>query len=99
MCFVSFITLFEIRVVLVLRRIVRDIIKTIYWPSRKVLVIIVRFYRNLNVLDRFSKSTNIPNLMKIRPVGVELFHADRRTVGSTDRRDEVSCFSQFWERA
>jgi len=32
--------------------------------------------------------------MKIRPVGAELFHADRRT----DRHDEVnSCSSQFFE--
>jgi len=34
--------------------------------------------------------------MKIRPVGAELFHADRRT----DRHDEPnSRFSQFCERA
>jgi len=34
--------------------------------------------------------------MKIRPVGAELFDADRRT----DRRDEAnSVFSQFCERA
>jgi len=26
------------------------------------------------------------NLMKIRPVGAELFHADRRTDGETDGR-------------
>jgi len=34
--------------------------------------------------------------MKIRPVGVELFHAD----GRTDRHDEAnSHFSQFFESA
>jgi hypothetical protein len=27
----------------------------------------------------FEKNGQIPNLMKIRPVGVELFYADRRT--------------------
>jgi hypothetical protein len=27
-------------------------------------------------LDRFSKNTQIPNFMKIRPVGSDLFHAD-----------------------
>jgi len=33
--------------------------------------------------------------MKIRPVGAELFHAERRT----DRHDEVnSSFSQFCEK-
>ena len=38
--------------------------------------------------------------MKIRPVGAELFHADRRAGGRTDRRDEAnSRFSQFLERA
>jgi hypothetical protein len=42
--------------------------------------------------------------MKIRPVGVELFHADRQrdgqTEGRTDRHDEShSRFSQFCERA
>jgi len=32
--------------------------------------------------------------MKIRPVGAELFHADRRM----DRHDELNCrFSQFCE--
>ena len=29
-------------------------------------------------MDRFSKNTQIPNLMKILPVGAELFHADGR---------------------
>ena len=36
------------------------------------------FNENL-IVDRFSKNTQIPNFMKIRPVGAELFHADRRT--------------------
>ena len=29
-------------------------------------------------LDSFSKNTNISDFMKIRPVGTELFHEDRR---------------------
>jgi len=33
-------------------------------------------------LDRFSKSTQISNFMKIRPVEAELFHAG----GQTDRQ-------------
>ena len=38
--------------------------------------------------------------MKIRPVGAELFHADRRTDGRKDRHDEgKSRFSQLCERA
>jgi len=36
------------------------------------------------------------HLMKIRPVGAELFHADRQT----DRHEEANIsFSQFCERA
>jgi hypothetical protein len=35
-------------------------------------------------LDRYSKNTQISNLMKIRPVGADLFHADGRTDGRTD---------------
>ena len=38
------------------------------------------------------KNTQILNFMKIRPVGAEMFHADRRT----DKHDEAnSRFSQF----
>ena len=31
----------------------------------------------MEVLERSSKNTQISNFMKIRPVGAELFHADR----------------------
>jgi hypothetical protein len=42
-----------------------------------------------------EKNIKISNLMKIRPVGAELFRAD----GQTDRHDEDnSRFSQFCER-
>jgi hypothetical protein len=37
----------------------------------------------LNCLDNFRKNTQISNFMKIRLVGPELFH--------TDRRDESNC--------
>jgi len=33
----------------------------------------------LNFLDKFLKNLQIPDSMKIRPVGTELFHADGRT--------------------
>jgi predicted transcriptional regulator len=46
--------------------------------SREV-PIIVRLWGNLNFLNRFSKNTQISNLIKIRPLGAELFHADGRT--------------------
>ena len=57
----------------------RNVIIDIYWSSCKVTINLVRFYRNLNLLDRFSKNIHISNFMKIRPVGNELFHADRCT--------------------
>jgi len=41
-------------------------------------------------------NSGFKGLMKIRPVGAELFHAD----GRTDRHDDAnSRFSQFCERA
>ena len=53
-------------------------------------------YRYLIFLDRFSKNTPISNFMKIRPVGTELFHADRRTDGRTDWQNEPnSLFGNF----
>jgi len=42
----------------------------------------------------FSKNSQISNFMEIRPVGAELFHADRQT----DRNDEANIrSSQFCE--
>jgi hypothetical protein len=49
-------------------------------------------------LETFSKNNQIPNFMKIRPVGAELFYADWRIDGKVGRHDEAnSCFSQFCE--
>jgi hypothetical protein len=58
----------------------------------------------MSFLDSVSKNTQMSNLMKIRPVGAELFHADGRTDGRTDgnteRNDETnSRLSQFFECA
>ena len=53
--------------------------KNVYWSSCKLPVMLVRFPRNLNSLNRFSKNIQISNFMKIRPVGTELFHADGQT--------------------
>jgi hypothetical protein len=51
-------------------------------------------------MKRFSKSTKISSFMKIRQMGDELFHADGRTGGQTDRHDKAnSRFLQFCERA
>jgi len=42
----------------------------------------------LNFLDVFSKTAEISNFIKIRPVTVTVCHVDRRTDGRTDGRDE-----------
>ena len=41
-------------------------------------------------LGRFSKNTQISNLMKVRPVRTELFHADRRTDGRAGGRADMT---------
>jgi len=51
----------------------------VHRSSCKVPVILVRFYWNLNLVERFSENDHTPNFMEIRPEGEELFHADRRT--------------------
>jgi hypothetical protein len=49
----------------------------------------------LNFLDRFMKNLQISNVMKIRPVVAELFHA----YGQMDRHGEANGhFSKFCER-
>ena len=55
---------------------------------------------NVNVFDSFSKISQIPDFMKICPVGSELFHADGHSGRRTDRYDETnSHFSKFCERS
>jgi len=55
--------------------------------------------QNLYFLVEISENTQIPNLMKILPVGAELLHADGRTDGQTDRHDEaISHFFKLCER-
>jgi hypothetical protein len=61
-------------------------------------VILVRYWWNLNFLNRFFKNTQ-SNFMKIRPVGAELFHAERRTDGQTEGQGEDNIRSSpFCER-
>ena len=42
------------------------------------------FNEHLFFLYRFSKNSQMSNLIKIRPVGAELFHEDGRTDRQTD---------------
>jgi len=46
-------------------------------------------------LDRFSKTPQIPNFMKIRPVGAELFCAHGRTDRRTDLTKLIVAFRNF----
>jgi hypothetical protein len=45
----------------------------------------------MNFLDRFSKRNQMSHLMKIRPAGAELLHAD----GETDMRKLIVAFHNF----
>jgi hypothetical protein len=46
--------------------------------------IFVRFYQNLDFIDRFLYTSAVPNLTKIRQVGSELIHStDGRAVEAT----------------
>jgi hypothetical protein len=56
-------------------------------------VILVRFYRILNFLDRFSENNQKSNFTKIRPLGAELFlRTDRWTDG---RKKPIVAFRNF----
>jgi hypothetical protein len=45
----------------------------------------------MDFVDKFSKNTQIPNFIKIRPVGTEQFHADRQT----DTMKQTVAFHDF----
>ena len=89
MCLV---TLYNFCVKLFLRRIKRHKIKNVYWSSSTEPVILVRFEWNLNYLNSFWKSIQIPNLMKIVQCALS---CSMRTDGQTDMTEVIFGFSQF----
>jgi hypothetical protein len=71
---------------IILRRSAWDMIINVEWYSCKVPVTLVRFWWNFNFLCKFSKNTQISNSIKIRRLGNEFFHADRRTDRQTNEQ-------------
>jgi hypothetical protein len=70
-------------------------VKNVYWSSCRVPFTLVRFEWNSIFLDSSSNNTQMSNFMKFRPVGAELFHADRRKDGQTDMMNRIAVFRNF----
>ena len=56
----------------------------------KYPLILSDFNETCIFLTVFWKNTQILSFMKIRPVGAEFFHADRRTDGRADARTDIT---------
>jgi len=55
----------------------RDIVINVRRSLSEVLIILVRFKCNLNLVDRFSENSHVSNMMKVPALGAKLLHADR----------------------
>jgi hypothetical protein len=75
----------------ILRRNEWNIFKNAYWSSRQVRIYSCSILMKLE----FTKNTQISNFMNIRLVGAELFHADGRTHGWTDRTKLIVAIRNF----
>ena len=64
------------------------IVTNIETSSSKAPVILVKFETHLHFLDRLSKTSQISNVIEIRHVGTQLFHANRRTDRRTNTHDD-----------
>ena len=70
--------------------------KIVYWSSREVPVILVRFYWNLNFLSRFQKKKYSDTKFHENPSGESRVAPS----GQTDRRSKATWrFLQFCEHA
>ena len=85
MCLISSTILSE--TFLILRRMERDMIRMYIGLHVKYPLLLLDFNETWILLDSFSKNPQISYFMKIRPVGAELFHVERRTDGY--------CWSKF----
>jgi len=56
-------------------------IKSVYWSSCKVPLLFLSDFNEIYIFraDFRKKNILVPDFIKIRPVGAELFHVDRQT--------------------
>jgi hypothetical protein len=73
----------------------RDVIEIVCRSSCNVPVNLVRFFWDLNFLYIFPKNTHLSNFTKIRPVGADVFHANKRTEGQADMTNLIDTFCNF----
>jgi len=83
----------------ILRRNEQHTSTNLHRSSSSVSVTLIRFQLKVNVVDRFSKNTQISDFTKICLEGAKLYMwIDRRTDGRKNYRyDENSRYSQFCE--
>ena len=65
------------------------------WHSVEYPFFLSDFNETRTFFFKFSKNTQILNFTKIRPVGAELFHADRQTDRQTDMTKLAVAFCSF----
>jgi hypothetical protein len=65
----------------------------------KYPLFVSEFNENLIFSTEFYKKAQISNFIKIRPVGTEFFHADRRTDEQTDMTKLIVTFRNFCDRS